>query len=43
MSNQQGRPTTAGQSHNKRLNTYASKGIVREMIPEKKQKLHQLL
>ena len=38
MSNQQGRPTTTGRSHNKRLNTYASKRIVREMIPEKKAK-----
>ena len=30
--------TTTGQSHNKRLNTYASKRNVRELILEKKNK-----
>ena len=39
-----GRPATTGWSHNKRLNTYAYKRIVRQLMPEKKkQKLHQLL
>ena len=32
MSSQRCRPTTTGQSHNKRLNTYPSKRIVRELI-----------
>ena len=38
MSRRRGRPTTTGRSHNKRSNTYASKRIVRELIPEKKTK-----
>ena len=38
MSSRRGRPTTTGRSHNKRSNTYASKRIVRELIPEKKTK-----
>ena len=38
MSSRRGILTTTGQSHNKRLNTYASKRNVRELIPEKKTK-----
>ena len=38
MSSRRGMPTTTGQSHNKIWNTYASKRIVRELIPEKKTK-----
>ena len=38
MSSERGILTTTGQSHNKRLNTYASKRNVRELIPEKKTK-----
>ena len=38
MSRRRGRPTTTGRSHNKRSNTYASKRIVRELIPEKRTK-----
>ena len=33
-----GRPTTTWRSHNKRLNTYASKRIVRELILDKNAK-----
>ena len=32
MLSRRGRPTTTGQSHSKRLNTRASKRIVRELI-----------
>ena len=35
MSSRRGILTTTGQSHNKRLNTYASKRNVRELIPDK--------
>ena len=38
MSSQRVRPTTTGRSHNKRSNNFASKRIVRELIPEIKTK-----
>ena len=38
MLSQRCRPTTTGQSHNERSNTYASKRIVTELILEKKTK-----
>ena len=36
MLSQWGRPTTTGQTDNKRSNTNASEGIVRELIPKNK-------
>ena len=38
MLSQWGRPTTTGQTDNKRSNTNASEGIVRELIPKNKSK-----